>query len=213
MNLAETYDDLIKNMPNSASEPVLAALQALKVEQVAIANRQVTLADHLIPFIEELKLEQFALAASSEKSNIQAVKVDCINYYNSTTLTSLPATIICQFLGIDFPTNYVNFSHIFQRKWAKSRKIIYLQEINDVKNLLLLFKPIEVAFDEGRICFIWDDAVSQFRMKVLDPSIRRQTLLELTLRQFPKFATTNIDCIFTKQNLKVLRNALRILFS
>ena len=122
-----TYDKLVEKFTIPASDQLL----------MTIANQQVTPADHLIPFIEELKLEQFSLAASSEKSNNQAVKVDCINYYNGTNLTSLPATIACQFLGIDFPTHQVTCSHIFQRKWAKSRKIIDLQEINDVKNLLV----------------------------------------------------------------------------
>jgi len=140
-------------------------------------------------------LEQFALAASSEKSNNQAVKVDCLNYYNNTTLTGLPATITCQFLGVDFPTHQVTCSHIFQKKWAKSRMTIDLKEINDVKNLLLLFKPIEVAFDEGRICFLWDSAVSQFRMKVLDPAIRNKSVLDLALRQFPSYSTSNVDAI------------------
>jgi hypothetical protein len=73
--------------------------------------------------------------------------------------------------------------------------IIDLKEINDVKNLLLLFKPIEVAFDEGRICFLWDNSVNQFLMKVLDPSIKNKTVLDLTLRQFPNYSATNIDPI------------------
>jgi hypothetical protein len=67
----------------------------------------------IIPFIEELKLEQFALAACSDKSDNQAVKLDCFNYYNNTNLTTLPATITCQFLKIDFPTSKVTCSHIF----------------------------------------------------------------------------------------------------
>ena len=207
--LVETQKELVKKMTTPVSDKLLTTLQDLKIEQATLANQQMTLANqqmtlgnqqmtlanHLIPFIEELKLEQFALAASTEKSNNQAVKVDCINYYNSTTFTSLPATIACQFLGIDFPTHQVTCSHIFQRKWAKSRKIIDLQEINDVKNLLLLFKPIEVAFDEGRICFLWDNSSNRFRMKILDPNIKGKTVLDLALRQFPNFPTTNNDPI------------------
>jgi hypothetical protein len=64
-------------------------------------------------------------------------------------------------------------------------------EINGAKNLLLLFKPIEVAFDEGRICFLWDSAASQFRMKILDPDIKNKSVLDLAIRQFPKFSATN----------------------
>jgi archaellum component FlaC len=194
--LVETYQKTMEKMtlpPSDHLLKVIDRIEELKPSIQDLKQEQIILANHIVPFIEELKLEQFALAASSEKSNNQAVKIDCINYYNNTTLTSLPTTITCQFLGIDFATSQVTCSHIFQRKWAKSRKIIDLQEINDVKNLLLLFKPIEVAFDEGRICFLWNNSDSQFQMKILDPAIRNETVLDLTLRQFPSFPTTKID--------------------
>jgi hypothetical protein len=59
---------------------------------------------------------------------------------------------------------------------GQKQAIIELKEINNVQNLLLLFKPIEVAFDEGRISFLWDSSVSKFKMKVLDPAIRTKTV-------------------------------------
>jgi hypothetical protein len=161
----------------------------------------------IIPFIEELKLERFALAASSERSDNQALKVDCLNYYNNTALTTLPVTIICQFIGIEFPTNQVTCSHLFQKKWAKSRAIINLKEINDVKNLLLLFKPIEVAFDEGRICFLWDDSTNHFKMKVLDPEIRSKTVLDLASKQFPNYSYTSVTSVLLNRNFAALEGS------
>jgi hypothetical protein len=75
----------------------------------------------IIPFIEELKLERFALAASSERSDNQALKVDCLNYYNNTALTTLPGTIICQFIGIEFPTYQVTCSKEMGKKQSYNR--------------------------------------------------------------------------------------------
>ena len=147
---------------------------------------------YVIPFIEQQKLELFPLVASSERSDNQALKLDCLNYYNTTALTRLPQNTTCQFLGIEFPTNQVTCSHLFQKKWAKSRAIIDLKDINDVKNLLLLFKPIEVAFDEGRICFLWDNSSNQFKMIVLDPEIRSKTVLDLASKQFPNYSYTSV---------------------
>jgi hypothetical protein len=196
--LVKTYEKLIEKMPapgTVSQEQFLSALPSQDTHLQRIEQKLDVYSLAIIPFIEELKLEQFALAASSDRSNNQAVKVDCLNYYNNTALTNLPATITCQFLGIDFPTSQVTCSHIFQKKWAKSRAIIELKEINDVQNLLLLFKPIEVAFDEGRICFLWDSSVSKFKMKVLDPAIRTKTVLDLAIRQFPKDSTTNVNSI------------------
>jgi hypothetical protein len=147
---------------------------------------------YVIPFIEQQKLELFPLVASSERSDNQALKLDCLNYYNTTALTRLPQNITCQFLGIEFPTNQVTCSHLFQKKWAKSRAIIDLKDINDVKNLLLLFKPIEMVFDEGRICFLWDNSSNQFKMIVLDPEIRSKTVLDLATKQFPNYSYTSV---------------------
>ena len=188
--LVEIYNELVKKKDSTTSNQVLSSLQKLETNQLKLS-------EHLIPFIEELKLERFELVAPSYQSNNQAVKVNCINFYNGTTHDDLPSTITCQFLGIDFPTNQVTCAHIFQKKWAKSRKIIDLQEINDVRNLLLLFKPIEVAFDEGRICFLWDNEDNQFKMRVLDPSIRSKTLLHLAQQRLHNFPATGIDPIFS----------------
>jgi hypothetical protein len=76
------------------------------------------------------------------------VKVDCLNYYNNTALTNLDATITCQFQVLSY----------ISKEMGQKQAIIELKEINNVQNLLLLFKPIEVAFDEGRISFLWDSS-------------------------------------------------------
>ena len=148
----------------------------------------------IIPFIEDLKLEQFALVATSDKTNNKKNKIDCINHYSQTFITSLPPHLTCNFLGVSLPTNEVICSHIFQKRWAPSRRIVDLSEINDPSNLILLHKPIEVLFDEGRICFLWNSDTQQFGMKILDPSIGSKTILELTQKQSPLFA--NSDSIF-----------------
>ncbi|GMF36914.1 unnamed protein product [Phytophthora lilii] len=48
--------------------------------------------------------------------------------------------------------------------------------IDDVKNGLLLFKPLKHAFDHFQMSFIYDKGSNEFRLKVFDPSLRRQRL-------------------------------------
>lgn len=119
------------------------------------------------------------LAAISEKSDNAAVKLDAFNYYHSSKITILPDTITCFLLQVSLPRNQIICSHIFQKRWFKDRRIIDLSEINDPQNVLFLFKPIEVAFDEGRIIFLWNTVASTFELKVLDPSLLNKTVLDL----------------------------------
>jgi hypothetical protein len=152
--------------------------------------------DILIPFIADIKLEQFALVATTDKTNNKLVKIECFNYYNQRNITQLPSVLTCNFIGVPLPTNEVICAHVFQKRWVPSRRIINLPEIDDPCNLILLHKPIEIIFDEGRICFVWNESSKKFEMKILDPKIRTKTIAELAIKQFPAF--TNADPIFLK---------------
>ena len=131
----------------------------------------------IVPYIENVKLNHFMLAAPSDKSDNAAVKLDAFNYYHSSQITSLPDRIACFLLQASLPTKQITCSHIFQKRWFKDRMFIDLSEINDPQNVLFLFKPIEVAFDEGRIIFLWN--TFNFELKVLDPSLSNMTVLDL----------------------------------
>ena len=119
------------------------------------------------------------LAAPSDRSDNKAIKLAAYNYYHSTSKASISSNITCFFLNISLPTQHVTCAHIFQKRWHRDRRIIDLSEINDPQNILFLFKPIEVAFDEGRIVFVWNFSNSSFEMKVLDPSLLNKTVLDL----------------------------------
>lgn len=51
-------------------------------------------------------------------------------------------------------------------------------DIDDERNGLLLLKPIEWAFDTGRLFFVFDDFNNTFYARVLDPDIGQMTLAE-----------------------------------
>ncbi|KAF4028016.1 HNH endonuclease [Phytophthora infestans] len=84
----------------------------------------------------------------------------------------------CMLLNTALPSELVIASHLFRRKNEYlSRKLMGFDSIDDVKNGLLLFKPLEHAFDHFQISFIYDKGSNEFRLKVFDPSLRRQRLI------------------------------------
>jgi hypothetical protein len=56
------------------------------------------------------------------------------------------------------PRKCVIASHLFKKKWAAAAsKLLQIADINDVRNGLLLWKPLEHAFDRGQIFFIYEE--------------------------------------------------------
>jgi hypothetical protein len=75
----------------------------------------------------------------------------------------------------------VTGAHIFQKDWhaiLPGCSQFGIEDINDVRNGLLLYKPVEVAFDQGKIC-IEVDGVGRMRFALLDQSIRDKKLVDL----------------------------------
>ena len=58
--------------------------------------------------------------------------------------------------------------------------MIGLSEINDPQNCLLLARPAEKAFDEGRIIFLFNPSTGKFELKVLDPNIWSKSFTDLS---------------------------------
>jgi hypothetical protein len=141
--------------------------------------------DTIIEYIETIKLDHFMLCAPSDRSDNVAIKLEAYNFYNAEKELTVPSHITCQFLNVKIPKYQINCSHIFQKRWFRDRRIIDLAEIHDPRNIILIFKPIEVIFDEGRIIFVWDKVTNTFKMKVLDPKIMETTIFDLAIRQFP----------------------------
>jgi len=85
----------------------------------------------------------------------------------------------CMLLDTALPSELVIASHLFRRKNAfLSEKLMGISDIDDVRNGLLLFKPLEHAFDHFQISFIYDQSSNEFRLKIFDRSVRQQRLFE-----------------------------------
>jgi hypothetical protein len=63
-------------------------------------------------------------------------------------------------------------------KWNVAEALLHIDDIDDVRNGLLLFKPIEKAFDKFNISFIYNRRDDAFVLKVFNPDIRNRLLIQ-----------------------------------
>ncbi|KAG1687602.1 hypothetical protein DVH05_004688 [Phytophthora capsici] len=85
----------------------------------------------------------------------------------------------CMLLDVAFPKSLVSASHLFRCNNAFMAPLtVQLWDIDDMRNGLLLFKPLKHAFDHFQLSFILDDT-NVFRLKLFDPSIYNTRLLDL----------------------------------
>nr|QUJ09341.1 crinkler 16 [Plasmopara viticola] len=83
----------------------------------------------------------------------------------------------CMLLDTALPSALVVASHLFRRKNEFiSEQLMGISDIDDVRNGLLLFKPLKHALDHFQISFIYDQSSNEFRMKIFDHSVRPQRL-------------------------------------
>ena len=78
----------------------------------------------------------------------------------------------CMLLNELLPYSSVIAAHLLKREWDYlSRELADVDDVDDVRNGLLLYKPIEWAFDTSRLVFVWDGGRGSFVAHVLDPNI------------------------------------------
>lgn len=91
--------------------------------------------------------------------------------------------IRCQILDTDLPKFLVIGSHLFKHGWGSvmAHTILGIENIDSTRNGLLLFQPIEKAFDRSQLCFLKSPNDDSFYLKLLDPRIRNISLLDQCL--------------------------------
>jgi hypothetical protein len=89
--------------------------------------------------------------------------------------------IKCMVLNTFFDRNLVRASHI----WKSSTKGIGLRkfklkesDINNTRNGLLMYKSIEKAFDNKKLCFLYDPFVGNLYIKILCNELREKFIMD-----------------------------------
>ncbi|KAK1945316.1 hypothetical protein P3T76_003849 [Phytophthora citrophthora] len=85
--------------------------------------------------------------------------------------------LLCMVMDIALPSCVVIASHIFQRHSHHGVAIVGLNDIDDVRNGLLLFKPIEGAMDDLDIAFVRSED-KQLTLKIINETMWRDLLVD-----------------------------------
>ncbi|KAH9122470.1 hypothetical protein AeMF1_006255, partial [Aphanomyces euteiches] len=142
---------------------VLVELPSLKYADPRLLELQESLLHHVL-------LD--ALTSTSARSN----------HFKSTLCATYDCNmgkgmLRCMLLDTALPSELVIASHLFRRKnQFLSEKLMGISDIDDAKNGLLLFKPLEHAFDHFQISFIYNHESDEFQLKIFDQSLRPQRL-------------------------------------
>jgi hypothetical protein len=115
---------------------------------------------------------------------------DCADGSNST---------YCMLLGISLPNSVVIAAHLFRRSLEYlARSLMDFDDIDNARNGLLLFAPIEKAYDNFDISFIWSNESSSFKIKVFNSAMLQRLLIEdLT---FEQLNALGVNLALTQQN-------------
>jgi hypothetical protein len=98
----------------------------------------------------------------------------------------------CMFTGVDLPSKTIIASHLFKFKFGDHCwQLLDFKDINDVRNGLLLFQPLEHAFDRSHIIFAYDKELKKFVLEVLNTDI-----LEMTFKEYAISEKINREFLF-----------------
>jgi hypothetical protein len=109
------------------------------------------------------------------------------------TSTDLPQYAYCHLLGVQVPLKYLNCSHLFQKRWIRHVRDFGLSSINSEKNILILLKIFEEAFDAGRFVFLVDKQTGLIRCKIIDDDLKNKKLDEAMKDVFFNYRIGEID--------------------
>lgn len=122
---------------------------------------------HMVGSLRDLKLAKFRYSASiaSRGSNSDFKKKLAQAYSPVGHPTS---TLMDAATGVYMPSQIVIGSHLFKHAWlSEIQAEVDVQDIDDTKNGLLMWKPVELAFDDSRLC-IEVDSNQQYTWRLLD---------------------------------------------
>jgi hypothetical protein len=84
----------------------------------------------------------------------------------------------CPFLRAKIFRPNVVAAHLFKREWWEDiYTILEIEDIDDVKNLFPMCRPIEWAFDTGRLCVLIDGE-NKMRVHIFDKSICDKSVIK-----------------------------------
>jgi hypothetical protein len=129
--------------------------------------------ERVLPFSELLFRRTFRYSASNLGSARSTKFKEALLTADGRNPTTERAR--CYLLDMELPRHLVIGAHLFKREWSDVAKMLLdIDSVDDARNGLLLYKPLEWAFDTGRLMVV--AASGEFVVRLLDPAIREVAL-------------------------------------
>jgi HNH endonuclease len=142
-------------------------------------------------------------ASSTLSSRKQDFKEELCEQYDCKRNINGNTWVRCLLLDIPFPQGMVTAAHLFRRSNEYiASMLMHIDNIDDPRNGMLLFKPLEEAFNHLQISFLSQDAGRSFYLKLFDEGIRNTKLLDFmkdpNQRAAVEDAVDRMGCAFDK---------------
>ena len=178
------------SVENSSTKSIAASDIVLAIQDLALEIRNNN------QFLKKTAKNDFSLLKpKSYKSDNDEIRLQWLLHYGmaSSTATKLPQVAHCHLLGAKVPLEYLNCSHLFQKRWRRHVRDFGLSSINSGKNILIMLKIFEQAFDAGRFVLLFDKQDGSIRCKILDEELKTKKLDEAMKDVFPNYQTGDVD--------------------
>jgi hypothetical protein len=168
---------LLAHFAVDASAPAAAELVAhvgTRLERVEqTQQQQQQLLSRMLPLSVQLFLRTFRYS----DSNLGSTRSTCFKAQlleaDGQDVGSAHAR--CYVLNVELPRHLVIGAHLFKREWSYlAKEVLDIDDVDDIRNGLLLYKPLHWAFDSGRIAFVLVGGA--FVVRLLDFNIRGLSL-------------------------------------
>ena len=133
--------------------------------------------ERVVPLSAKLFARTVRYSDSKRKSQVSSkLKVELVKLQGGPAPNGL---LRCMLLNRLLPYAYVIGAHLLKREWGDmSKELADVDDVEDPRNGLLLYKPLEWAFDTSRLAFTWDEATSRFVAHLLDGHLANVKLVE-----------------------------------
>ena len=147
---------------------------------------------------DALKFESISAASQGRKNMQNAFRSSLKESYDQPD----DGLIFDMATGRRLPYTVVVAAHIFQHKWRdRLPQLTLLDNIDDMRNGLLLYKPVEKAFDAAKLC-IEVNPEGKMTFRLFDEDLRDLKLAEYAC-QLRKQANAGDRCLKEEEDLYI----------
>ncbi|KAF8517698.1 hypothetical protein BU17DRAFT_91533 [Hysterangium stoloniferum] len=128
-------------------------------------------------------------------------------FYVEPNALKYPETLTCSLTGVTISSKAIVAAHLWKYETGETLEYFGFHDIDNPRNGLLLYKPIEEAYDRHLLCF-YQDTNRNLRCRVLSNSLRTTTLNEFFNQQKKRIPhTTAIEPSAVQQTFTILQKA------